>query len=146
MFSPLMYAAVTNNRRAVLLLKEVFLCSSCPRTGIGALMMALRMGYTDIADLLLDEEKMYTNLKVSPFVAAISGGAFRYAVEHFSYQKDDYDSGGKSPLLQAVVSNDLEAFSFLRYQAKSCEGESWTPLQAAAYYGNAHLVVQLLPY
>ena len=58
---------------------------------------------------------MFSALNVTPFVASIAGGLFQFGKQNFNEQKDIYDSKNKSPLLQAVVSHDVEAFEYLFY-------------------------------
>lgn len=80
-------------------------------------MMALRVGYFDIADILIDERDMFTVNKVTPYVGAIAGGGFAYAEDHFAEQRDICDQCGKSSLHQAICSHNVDAFKKLFYQA-----------------------------
>ena len=96
--SPLMYAAITRNKHAALLLMPHFLRSVHHRQHISALMMALRVGNFDVADMLLEEKDLFTAKRVTPYVGAIAGGSFAFAEEHFAEQRDIADESEKTPL------------------------------------------------
>ncbi|CAL6092968.1 Protein_21.1 [Hexamita inflata] len=144
--SPLLYAVMTNNIQAVSILKQKFIKTACKLTGVTGLLLALRLGYENIANILLQERSMYTLINVTPFVAAVAGNLFEYGLKHFIDQKDINDNLNKSPLLQAVVTHNVAAFNYLIYQAVDIYTSSWTPLQAAAYYGFNDFVHELVPY
>ncbi|CAL6057996.1 Ankyrin_repeat-containing domain superfamily [Hexamita inflata] len=125
LLSPLMYAVLTNNIIAVQILKQQYIMSKCIKTGITALLLALRVGNTQIADLLLEERDMFTFVNKTPFSACITGGIFQYGREHFDDQKDIFDFNNESTLLRAVMSYDKEAFKHLLYQAYNLNKNSY---------------------
>ena len=78
-------------------------------------MMALRVGHFEIADMLMDERKIFTAKRVTPYVGAIAGGSFSFAEDHFADQRDIYDKSGKTSLHQAICSHNVDAFRKLFY-------------------------------
>ncbi|CAL6022327.1 Protein_21.1 [Hexamita inflata] len=164
LLSPLMYAVLTNNITAVQVLKQQYIMSKCIKTGITALLLALRVGNTQIADLLLEERDMFTFVNKTPFSACITGGIFQYGREHFDDQKDIFDFNNESTLLRAVMSYDKEAFKHLLYQAYNLNKDSYQykppqmeddkykavvcykPLQAAAEYSFNDFLYELMQY
>lgn len=140
-----MYAALTNNKSAVSLLKSHFLYETHPEQRISTLMMALRVGHFDVAEMLMDERDVFTAKHVTPYVGAIAGGSFAFAENHFADQCDIYDKSGKSPLHQAICSHDAAAFKKLFYQASEpTQVTQWNHLCCAAYYGVSEFIIPLL--
>lgn len=94
-----MYAAAKNNEKLVKVLVDDFLGSSCPLTGVTALLIAIRCGHWDIAEkYLLPEKEIFTKLSVTPFVGSIAGGSYEFAKKHFWEQRDLPDVNGMYPL------------------------------------------------